>query len=235
VASRWLAECFFPVQPWRIHGILSSPCGSEGLQSVRISYNKRTDGLLRFALLAVEDHDFGCAFFDFLCIGQGQRLAKGLCGGGTYPVRSFAPSEINEHVGRGLRHARSDRNVHAVSHSLTALSRRPSSRSIIAKYSIADGVVRLPSPPQITRLLSVHYGHILISHNSILHKRVHRWEEMVSLPFLGRIYISSCLPDHTPGTVPVVVRSTRMDALNEFRPVLARYQSTSWNRSQSRP
>jgi hypothetical protein len=41
--------------------------------------------------------------------------------------------------------------------------------------------------------------------------------------------------DHTPGTVPVVVRNTQLDALNEFRPVLARCQSTSWNRSRSRP
>ena len=43
------------------------------------------------------------------------------------------------------------------------------------------------------------------------------------------------IADDMPGTVQVVVRNSRMDALNEFRPVLARYRSTSWNRSRSRP
>jgi len=35
--------------------------------------------------------------------------------------------------------------------------------------------------------------------------------------------------------VLVASRQYQVDAPNEFRPVLARYQSTSWNRSRSLP
>src|SRR6266566_8876898 len=40
-------------------------------------------------------------------------------------------------------------------------------KSIICMLAIRQ-IVRLPSPPPITRLLSISYGRLLISHNSIL-------------------------------------------------------------------
>ena len=59
-----------------------------------------------------------------------------------------------------------------------------------------------------------------------------RYADFTLLIAVCRHQITS-VSDHVPGIVPVTVGNTQ-NATNEFRPVLARYQSTSWNRSRFR-